>query len=260
MNLRNLHDEAKYIATSTLYMYGANGDHQLMAALCLFMSLNQQLDFGNYSICKLDKLKANNNQKNESIDYLQLLHIQQALLCYSACFDTILQIIYFATHISSDFRTETEYAQELRKVTITRIKNALQKQNESELVPIIEKYYETKRKPIAETINSFKHRGGISLPTLNNYIPEIAHCPHVSLTKSSSGRFTCKTPEKLIVMKASWFYPLTKSLTEYLSLLHEANDIIVNFSIEVLDCLGITREKVNLKDFSPRITFKTLDK
>lgn len=250
MNLLNLHYEMQYIAKSNLYRFGANGDNRLMAAICLFMNLSHQLDFGNYSIIKIEKLEKSSSSTQEK-DYLLLLQIQQSLLFYSACFDTILQFVYFATHISSDFTTEEEYKKEQKKVTFNYLQQQMQDEPKFKLlVSIIDSYYKKQRKPLADIINSIKHRGGISLPTINKYIPEIANCSSISIERSKSGAIKFLVPKDFTVVKASWFYPLTKSIEEYLSILETTNGEIVNFAKEVLGCLGINCDSVNDKNFS----------
>lgn len=249
MNLLYLHDEMQFISKSLLYKFGANGDNRLMAALCLFMNLSHLLDFGNYSLIKLDKLEKSSCTQEK--DYLLLLQIQQSLLYYSGCYDTILQIVSFATHISESFSTEEEYRKKLQDVNYNSIKNAMKNESKfRELISILDTYYNNKRKSIAELINSIKHRGGISLPTLNKYIPDIANCSAISYERTESGAFKSVVPEDFTVVKACWFYPLTKSIEEYLSILETTNGEIVNFAKDVLACLGINSISVNEKDFS----------
>lgn len=244
MNLLSLHNEIKEIADSDFYRFGAYGDNRMMAALCLFMSLSQQLDYGNYCYTKADHLEKNADLDFKSKELLQLLFIQQSLLHYSACFDTILQIIYFSTHLANDFKSEEDFTNELPKVERNTFKSKLKSLEPNLAVSlhnILELYYDKKRVSISNLINSIKHRGGISTESLNTYIPDVANCSGVNIHKDETGKVIVEQSGDFNIVRANWFYPITKSINEYLSILEVGNHDIVDFAKSIHNCLGIDK-------------------
>lgn len=252
MNPKNLHGEIEYIAKSNLYKFGADGDNRLMVALCLIISLSQQLDYGNYALCKVNKLSDDATKDIVNKECVQLLYIQQALLYYSACFDTILQIVYFGFHIAEDFDTKERYIELLKEVRFKRIQSRLNERpndnNCKYILKMIKVYYCSGRSVITDIINSVKHRGGISVQTLNTYIPPIANSMSITYEMvNKQPRFNI--PQNYTVVKAEWFYPYTDSIEKYTHALELANKRIKNFIDCILKFMNISPNTINQSNF-----------
>ena len=251
MNLKNLHSEIEYIAKSSLYKWGANGDNRLMAALCLIMNLSHQLDYGNYALRGVSKVSENCSMDTTSKECVQLLYIQQAFQHYSACFDTILQIVYFGFHIAKDFSSHKKYLATLKGANFENITKKLgDRPNDDHckyMLKVIRIYYNTGRSVINDAVNSAKHRGGISVPSLNTYIPPIANCQGVTYKNNGGPEFTVS--KDYAVIKADWFYPYTATIGEYMHALELANKRIKKFIDAILNCMNISPDTINKSDF-----------
>lgn len=260
MILKDIHDEIKLIATSNLYRFGANGDNRLMAAQCLIMNLSHQLDFGNYSIIQINRLQSKDKLPTVDKECMQLLHIQEALLYYSACYDTLLQIAYFGFHIANDFSTKEDYNKRLENCKWNLISTRLEKFKGEEcidkLIKLLKVHYQNGRTIISEIINNAKHRGGISVPSLNTYIPDIANCSGVTF-EEKDGIYKFNVPDNFIVVQANWFYPYTKGISEYRDSLYLANKRIYCFFSQLLKLMNLTPESINDSNFKIPLNFDT---
>lgn len=240
----------KELASNPLYISCAKGDYRLMASMCLFFSLGQQFDFANYALTKAIRedqgATINGEKTKDAQDCARLFSLQQAILAYSACYDTILQIIYFGFHFAKHITTQHQYIDELGrcrwcelrkktdpatgeeiteefgiKIWLSKIDTPVAKRLFSDLQNL---YGEDKRGRVNSLANTIKHRGGITIASLKKYIPEIKYC----------------TGKK--VFGPEIFYPKQINLDDCISMLIEQNQIIYEFATKLYEFMGLKIE------------------
>lgn len=235
--IKTLHDKIQMLARSTQYKFGANGDNRLMASFCLMMSLSHQFDYANYAFKKVIEISQNNCMSKETRECFQLMNVQQSILYYSACYDTLLQIIYFAFHFAPLFKNQKEFVKSLNGCVWIKRKGGLKAQMiksikdsfEREFFDRVSDLYENKRIPLQEIANTIKHRGGVSTPTLNTYLPEIANGVQKITIIKNGDDVEFDIPEQFSIIKASWFYPLSYSMEYFVDILRKNNLIVYDF-------------------------------
>lgn len=250
MKLKNLQSWLTLVVRSQLYRFGANGDNRLMAALCIFCSISKYLDLGNYTLRQ--SKKSYHALKSDNSELLQLLDIQQALLYYSSCFDSIMQFVFFAFHFAPKFKTEEEFKDTLKNFRWCKIENKLTKYSDGSdhkrLLNLLQNSYKQDDE-FWECINSLKHRGGISIPSLNTYVPDIANCSGMTYSKDGS-QYSFNIPDDFYIVKAQWFYPLTKTISQYQSILENANNHICDFVDDLFDLMNINEQALSDTKFT----------
>lgn len=272
--LKTLIEFIQGISNNPLYRNCANGDNRLMAALCLFFNLSHQFDFANYATKIAIRTQENfyNNQlTTSSRDCIVLFNLEHAILSYNACYDRILQIIYFAFHFAKDFETKKHYEKQMRrckwyeksfdthgspiehglKVWFQEINSAYAR----ELFTKLSEFYgEDVRGRISKYSNIIKHNGGISIPTLNTYIPNVSRLTSPISFVKRKGRITLDShcvPVKLF--NPNIFYADEIEYTDCISILNDQNSYIYSFVKYLYTFMGLGN--YNPKDiFAPNFT------
>ncbi len=195
--LKDIHSIIEGIASKRLYINHIIGDRRLMAALVLYFQLSYQYDFANYALNQARTIlscgECRSELKGDARDCIVLFELEHAILSYNSCYDTILQIVYFAFHFADDFSTKEEYRKRLSdcKWISRKYKKDENGKNESiecgiksllrgispdqKLGEKLVDFYEKDRKYIRDLSNIIKHQGGISINSLNTYIPDVKH-------------------------------------------------------------------------------------
>jgi len=277
--LKALDEYILKISNNPLYRNCANGDNRLMAALCLYFCLNQQFGFANYATTKANRLFCSsdtNNLTQDAKDCLALYNIEHAILSYSSCYDTILQIVYFAFHFAKDFQSEKQYREQLNRCLwydspIVKDKEtgeykakeigmkiwfAELSDNSSKL--LFEKlstfYGSSCRGKVNKFANGIKHKGGISISSLNTYIPDCKRIlTPVTVSKIGNTYKFHPIDNNVATFDPKILYPQEIDFEECLSMLESQNKIIYEFVDYLFQFMGLN--VFNKKDiFAPKFT------
>lgn len=253
------------ISNNPLYRNCANGDNRLMASLCLFFSLNQQYGFANYATMKANRLFRNLESEKlteDAKDCLVLFNLEHAILAYSSCYDTLLQIVYFAFHFAKEFQNEKKYQDELNrcvwynthivkdKVTGEyKAKEIGMKVWFRELTDDASKILYDKlstfygpdcRSKVNKYANMIKHKGGISIASLNQYIPDcIRVITPFTFTKQGNTYKFHQTDGAVETFNPKILYPQEIDFQECLSMLKNQNTIIYDFVEDLFNFMGL---------------------
>lgn len=265
------------ISDNPLYRNCANGDNRLMASLCLYFCLNNQYSFANYATMKANRLFDNSDTANltqETKDCLTLYNLEHAILAYSSCYDTILQIVYFAFHFAKDFQNEKKYHEQLNrclwydspivkdkesgeyKIKETGMKIWFGELSNDASKSLFEKlstfYGASCRGKVNKYANAIKHKGGISIASLNSYIPDcIRVVSPITFTKKGDTFKFHLTDKNMTTFNPKILYPQEIDFKECLSMLENQNKIIYEFVEYLFNFMGLN--DFNKKDiFAPK--------
>lgn len=253
-NLKRSEALLKQIVYNQFYNCGANGDIFLMAALTRFVCFCLQFDKASYQHLKAielqNKAKHNNVNFTEGDKHLLLFNIQDAIQEYNACYDTLLQAIKFAFRLVESIGTKDdllhvfENNKWLSYCRITGIKDLLIEQYDAKdddfksFLDVSSNFFETKRGKNAKYANSIKHNGGIILPSLKTFIPNVSKAiGNVSFIKHHDGKYKFNVPNDANLFKLEWLYPLEVKPIDILQRLSDQNKWIyeyVNYLFRVL--------------------------
>ena len=279
-DLKTLNEFVKSISENPLYHRNcANGDNRLMAALCLFFCLHQQYSFANYALKKAIRLFDNLDTEKmtaDTKDSLTLFNLQHSILAYNSCYDTILQIVYFAFHFAKQFHTQSQYLAQLnrckwfdtqtikdKQTGLEVIKNTGLKVWFSELTDetsqlLFDKlstfYGADCRGQVNKLANIIKHKGGISIASLNKFIPDCIRID-TPFTFSKQGDTYKFTPEKrnIETFNPQILYPQEINFEDCISMLKGQNKIIYEFVEYLFNFMGLN--VFSKKDiFAPKFT------
>lgn len=249
--IENIHRSSTLLETivkNQFYNCGANGDIVLMAALTRFVCFCMQFDKASYHHIKAlkyeNKLKRKEDRLPDSDFHLQFFNIQDAFLGYSSCYDTLLQAIKFAfklvgrIEIKQDFLDALDNCKWNTTGNTIGIKDLLDKNYLSQNISFKNflnrsiSFFETKRNTNAKYANNIKHNGGIILPTLKTYIPDVSKVvDEISMIISPDGKCRFNVQEESSPFKMDWLYPLTIDSTTALQILNTQNESIYNYTV-----------------------------
>lgn len=264
-DLKVLDEFVKSIGSNPLYRDCANRDNRLMAALCLFFCLHQQYSLANYALKKAIRLFDNVDSENltdEAKDCLILFNLQHAILIYNSCYDTILQIIYFAFHFAKPFHSKSQYLKRLKRCKWSSTQSVKNKQTGleeikhtglrkcfSELTDEASKslfdklsvfYGKDCRGSVNKLANIIKHKGGISIASLNHFIPDCCRV-ETSFIFSKQGNICKFAPAKgnIEMFSPKILYPQEIDFEECISMLKNQNKIIYEFVEYLFNFMGL---------------------
>lgn len=174
---------------------------------------------------------------------LRFYHLKYAILNYNACYDYILQIIYFAFDFCEDITTQEIYQEQLVKCTFgnnSKFRQRFKTFSETnikakELFDKLDDFYNNKRRKLGGWANAIKHRGGLSIPEM---IPNRHN--------------TCILKDGAIVFSYETIYPHIITIEEIIEELKEQNKIICEFSEYLFDFLGfnsVCTNKLSVNDW-----------
>lgn len=202
-----------------------------IASFYLFYVLSHQLDFANYALTKARNVIISENMNEKDQDCLRLYFIEHAILAYSACYDKILQIIYFGFYLAEDFNNRKEYKHQLRICQYKDIKKRLKSDNSEtarDLVNKLKVFYETERAKVNKYANLIKHKDGIIIKSLKIYIENIKIGAKVRWEKENDKyEFSVTDPKSFDI---TMLYPEEIDVNECIDMLTKQNKLIYDFT------------------------------
>ncbi len=221
-------------------------DKMIIASHYFFYVLSYQFDFANYALTKARKVITSENMNEKDKDCLRLYFIENAILAYSACYDKILQIIYFGFHIAEDFNNRKEYESQLCKcryqVVINQLKSS-ESPTASELANKLEVFYKTERPKVNKYANLIKHKDGITIKSLKTYIGNIKIGAEVQCKKENDKYEFFVTDHKSFDL--TMLYPEEIDMNECIDMLIEQNRLIHDFTDYLYHQLIVINPSIN---------------
>ena len=167
---------------------------------------------------------------------LRFYHLKYAILNYNACYDYILQIIYFAFDFCEDITTQETYQEQLCQCSFgynSKFRKHFKALSETnvkakELFDKLDDFYNKKRSKLSGWANAIKHRGGLSIPEM---IPNRHN--------------TCIFGDGSIVFSPETIYPHIITVEDIIEELKEQNKIICEFAEYLFDFLGFNKVNTN---------------
>ncbi len=248
------------IVKNQFYNCGANDNQNLMAALTRCVCFCFQFDKASYEHLKALKLEVKSQiPKSDGDIFLQFYHIQDAILGYNSCYDTLLQIIKFAFQLAPELHTQEDFLDAINNCRWTSdpntqgIKELLQQKYSDNMVfPAFLKksisFFETTRRKNAEYANKIKHGGGILIPPLQTFIPSVSKVNQkVSIIKKADGTLHFGFPKDITSFKMEWLYPDVVESQRLLQILQNQNAKIFEYAQYLFQFLKYD----TLKDIPP---------
>lgn len=201
-----------------------------MVALYKFMEIRNLISFANMSI---------ENARNEIEPVKKYYYYRSAILDYNACYDYILQIIYFGFDFCCPIGSKSEYIKQMSEdcklKTINKDTgvsedsifqkeiNKLRRENSEadtffKQFDAFKKDIHKKKKTIQYWANNIKHHGGFVVEEL--------------LDRNKLARIVSKSNE-CVAFDTEYIYPLITTFEEIDSRLAYQNDKIVKFLIDL---------------------------
>lgn len=217
------------------------GGHKgLYISTIKFEELEDLIRFSNASL--RDGIKedynatVNGEVRPEAQRILRFYHLKYAILNYNACYDYILQIIYFAFDFCEEITSPEVYQEQLAKCSFGNSSKFRQRfkifsetnTKAKELFEKLDDFYNNKRRKLGGWANAIKHRGGLSIPEM---IPNRHN--------------TCIFGDGSIVFSPETIYPHIITIEEIIEELQEQNKIICEFSEYLFDFLGFNNACTN---------------
>ena len=217
------------------------GGHKgLYISTIKFEELEDLIRFSNASL--RDGIKedynatVNGEVRPEAQRILRFYHLKYAILNYNACYDYILQIIYFAFDFCEEITSPEVYQEQLAKCSFGNSSKFRQRfkifsetnTKAKELFEKLDDFYNNKRRKLGGWANAIKHRGGLSIPEM---IPNRHN--------------TCILGDGSIVFSPETIYPHIITIEEIIEELPEQNKIICEFSEYLFDFLGFNNACTN---------------
>lgn len=168
-------------------------------------------------------------------------HLRHAIQDYNACYDYLLQIVYFGGDFFSEIKSVEDYAQNLKKCTWTdktpfkkKIQKIISEKGNTSLIRIYsfnEDRRDNENYPLAHWANQQKHRGGFTIDELEEH--------HIEITILNK-----KTGET--VFSSDYIKPICVSFKNIEKCLVYHNNKIVEYAEFLYKSLGLD-DPVNLK-------------
>lgn len=233
MTLINLHSILTQIVRTPFYKFGANGNRKIFASLTRFVALCYQFDSGNFSLAQAKRL----SKKDSASEVISLYHIQNCIISYCGCYDTLLQVIYFAFELGLPLKDKDAYLYSLRKARwnsdssqqekgLKQLLNELSGNNQlTNFIKTIDSFMGKPRNRVASLANNLKHGGGLITDSSATFISDIGFVNEgVRIVKDKNGRFIkFETSDALSSFKSDWLYPHIIKLPDIINQMVQQN-------------------------------------
>lgn len=231
-----------------VFLYAVAGDIGSAIAVYKFMEVRNLIAFANNSI----KLATETND-----DIMKFHHYRIAILDYNACYDYILQIIYFGFDFCSPIYNKSDYITQMTQCVLKYEEGKPVSQFAKDMDVIANsgsdaaknfiKELETLKKALKKDnakiqywANNIKHHGGFVVDDL--------------LDKKKLARIvTTRTADNVTTFDSAFVYPMIETFDKIHNRLQKQNELIIDFLLKLhRDIFGIppTEFGVSSKIFS----------
>lgn len=209
----------------------------------LILSANHALTLG---IKENHNATSNGKVTDEANKAIRLYYLKYAIQSYNACYDYILQIIYFAFDFFSEIKSLEDYQENLKNCMVRKDGadtkfwlsfKQISTQNDAakKLLKEFNKFSKKRHCRLSDWANALKHQGGIQLEELASRRPD---CPV----------HDCKGN---LIFSLDWIKPIYVTLDEVIETLKKQNIYIVEFADFLYKFIGYDLcDQPNMEGFS----------
>lgn len=247
------------IINNSFYRYGAHGDVMLMAALTRFVCFCLQFDKASYYHLKVlefeDKAKSNNGNLSDTDEAFRFFYVQDAILGYNSCYDTLLQAIKFFFKLSPGLSSRDDFEKALKDCKwksgerIDGIRDLLERSysfENKQFKSFMKKsgtFFVERREKNACFANKIKHNGGVITTSLKAFFPQIIKDKDVKYEKKATGECKFVVQEDTTSFKMEWLCPLVLDFKSTLQSLDAQNKYIFEYVQYLFDLLQFNQFK-----------------
>jgi len=216
-----------------------NNDIGLFIALKKFQEFYELFTYAQYLFSLGKKQHHNVNTSNGDVELAQkdfrFFYLTHSILDYAACYDYILQIVYFGFDFFEDVNSVKDYRRNLENCKLKKIKERVKELDESSLLKAyigsLGCFYKGKyKKNLTTWTNTIKHRGGFSINGLND--------SYVNIECSN------KSGESLF--DSTYVEPLLTSFQDIIDCLEWHNDKLIEFAENLFKIITIDKDKYSI--------------
>lgn len=250
--LKNLHNIYLEIINTPFYRNGANGDRYILASLSRLIALSYQFDSANYALKQAHRLY----KSKDSDEILSQYQLQNCIISYCGCYDTLLQVIYFAFKFGEQLNDKNDFTNVTKKCRWRvdgnpshlslrdNLNRLVQNDKITALINKLDCFMDKSRLQVAVLANHLKHGGGLITPKYATYISPIGYI-NERFTIEKNGEFiNINIPDKTSSFKANWFYPHVIDIPTIINQMYQQNEYIYNAVVDVYQSLEY--DKLNL--------------
>jgi len=285
LKLQNITELIKQIKSSALYRCMANGNFHLYAALHQFENLSTNLGYANYALTLTNRCFEKYEELGDDAKrHESFFHLRNAIISYQTCYDTILQIVFWAFHFANDVENEEDsrnvmgkcswndkfflhgkFRKKLKEESYMVYQKQIAKEISNKYSPdaadfanTISEYFNNKRYILNEHANIIKHRGGFTLEHQSNV--SYVKTPIEFIINKSKGTCSSIVTEDIQLVQSDWFEPLEINIPDEINLLKEQNEYIVtlaNYIFKKLKFDRLSTKDIFAPEYNLPFTFKT---
>ncbi len=253
-NFKNLHNIYLEIVKTPFYKNGANGDRYVFASLSRLIALCYQFDSANYTLKQVERL----HKSKDADEILCLYQLQNCIISYCGCYDTLLQVIYFAFKFDGKLNDKDDFKYTIEKLrwkpdgntSHISIKNKLEEllpnNKVTALIKKLDQFMNKSRPQVATLANHLKHGGGLITREYATFIPSVGYVnERFTIIKNKNGELVdIKFPDKTSSFMADWLYPHIVDIKTVIGQMYQQNDSIFKIVTDLYHALGYN--KLNL--------------
>lgn len=252
--LKNLHNIYLDIIKTSFYKYGAHGDRYIFTSLSRLIALSYQVDSANYTLKQAERLF----KSKDTDEILCLYQLQNSITSYCGCYDTILQIIYFAFKFNGKLNDEDDFLYLIKKcrwnpdentshISVkSKLEELLPNKKIATLIKKLDRFMNKSRQQVATLANFLKHGGGLITKKYASYIPPIGYVnEEYTIIKNKNNELVdIKFPDKTSSFMENWCYPHIVDVKTVIRQMHQQNESIIKIVTDIYYLLGY--DKLNL--------------
>jgi len=197
------------------------------------------------------KVSAGDGNNERAKKGYRFYHLRHAILDFNACYDFILQIVYFGCDFFDEIKSSENYANELEKCKWITIKRKTQElSGRSEMLEKLKAFYDGRgnykkaNHPLTYWTNQIKHRGGFIINEL------VDDSGKIEITNQKTGE---------IIFSSDYIKPICVSFQEIKNCLVYHNDKIVEYAEFLYISLGLDNPCYLKREFSATQRIDTTD-
>lgn len=260
--LYSLFSKTTYIIKTKYYRFGCNGNRSLLACLTRFIALGYQLDCGNYALQQASDIAENKTLSPDTAEITSLYALQNCIIAYCGCYDTILQIVYFGLDLSIPLYSKEDFQNAIKQCkwksndkSIIGIEDRLKQiPNNKTILELLNKlrilFDDKRRGKVASYANNLKHGGGLLTNKFMHYISDIGFVNEeieICINKDGSVKFNC--PKEVTHFKTEWLYPKAVDIDVAIQQMYKQNEYIYMFVDYFFSLMGFDQiDKLNLDE------------
>lgn len=242
---KNLHNICLSIIQSLFYKYGASGDRYIMASLSRLVTLSYQFDSANYTLKQAERLY----KSKDTDEILSQYQLQNCIISYCGCYDTLLQVIYFAFKFGGKLNDEADLINVIENcrwradgnMSHISLRNSLEgllpNDRISALIKKLDHVMNNPRQRVATLANRLKHGGGLITRKYATYISNIGYVNCTIIKGKKDKVVDIKFADKASSFMAKWLYPHIVDIPVVLDQMYQQNEAIYKIVLYVYHLL-----------------------